>query len=100
MHRYLAPKSWKEWTREGVLQAFIIAFYAEMYGLPLTNCLARFVGLDLAWTEGGNFRAQRFGTNRSCRRDGHRLYDCLRWCDPHGRWGGEGFIRPDVRTVL
>jgi len=62
MHRYLAPKSWKEWTREGVLQAFIIAFYAEMYGLPLTNCLARFFGLDLAWTEGGNFRAQRFGT--------------------------------------
>ena len=26
MYRYLAPQSWKEWTRAGVLQAFIIAF--------------------------------------------------------------------------
>ena len=29
MYRYLAPQSWKEWSRAGVLQAFIIAFYAE-----------------------------------------------------------------------
>jgi len=63
MYRYLAPASWKEWTRAGVVQAFIIAFYAEMYGFPLTiYFLARFFGLDLAWTEGGNLWAQVFGT--------------------------------------
>ncbi len=63
MYRYLAPDNWKEWTRAGVLQAFIIAFYAEMYGFPLTiYFLARFFGLDLAWAEGGNLWAQLFGT--------------------------------------
>ena len=52
MYRYLAPKSWKEWTRAGVLQAFIIAFYAEMYGFPLTLYLlagwlgSHYPGLD------------------------------------------------------
>ena len=63
MYRYLAPSSWKEWTRAGVLQAFVIAFYAEMYGFPLTiYFLARFFGLDLVWAEGGNLWAQIFGT--------------------------------------
>lgn len=63
LYRYLAPQSWKEWTRAGVLQAFIIAFYAEMYGFPLTiYFLARFFGLDFEWGEGGNLWAQIFGT--------------------------------------
>ncbi len=63
MYRYLAPQSWKEWSRAGVLQAFIIAFYAEMYGFPLTiYFLARFFGLDFEWGEGGNLWAQIFGT--------------------------------------
>jgi methanethiol S-methyltransferase len=63
LYRYLAPQSWKEWGRAGVVQAFIIAFYAEMYGFPLTiYFLARFFGLDLAWTQGGNLWAQLFGT--------------------------------------
>ncbi|HSR54135.1 MAG TPA: isoprenylcysteine carboxylmethyltransferase family protein [Acidobacteriota bacterium] len=63
MYRYLAPEGWKEWTRAGILQAFIIAFYAEMYGFPLTiYFLARYFGIDLAWTEGGNLWAQLFGT--------------------------------------
>ncbi|MDD2320126.1 MAG: isoprenylcysteine carboxylmethyltransferase family protein [Geobacteraceae bacterium] len=63
LYRYLAPHTWKEWARAGVVQAFIIAFYAEMYGFPLTiYFLARFFGLDLAWTQGGNLWAQLFGT--------------------------------------
>lgn len=63
LYRYLAPDNWREWTRTGVLQAFIIAFYAEMYGFPLTiYLLARFLGLDLAWSNGGNLWAQLFGT--------------------------------------
>ena len=63
MYRYLAPQSWKEWSRAGVLQTFIIAFYAEMYGFPLTiYFLARFFGVDIEWGEGGNLWAQMFGT--------------------------------------
>jgi len=63
MYHYLAPKSWREWTRAGIIQAFLIAFYAEMYGFPLTiYFLARFFGLDLEWTRGGNLWAQLFGT--------------------------------------
>lgn len=63
LYRYLAPQSWKEWRRAGVVQAFIIAFYAEMYGFPLTiYFLARYFGLDLQWGDGGNLWAQLFGT--------------------------------------
>lgn len=63
MYRYLAPDGWKEWTRASVLQAFIIAFYAEMYGFPLTlYFLSRVFGLDVAWTGGGNLWAQLVGS--------------------------------------
>jgi protein-S-isoprenylcysteine O-methyltransferase Ste14 len=63
LYRYLAPDNWKEWAGAGVLQAFIIAFYAEMYGFPLTiYFLSRFFGLDMAWTKGGNLWEQLFGT--------------------------------------
>lgn len=47
LYRYLAPRSWREWAGAGMVQAFIIALYAEMYGFPLTIYLvARFSGLD------------------------------------------------------
>ena len=63
LYSYLAPETWREWSRAGVVQAFIIAFYAEMYGFPLTiYLLARYFGLDVAWTDGGNLWAQLFGT--------------------------------------
>ena len=45
--RYLAPKTWREWAGAGLVQAFIIALYAEMYGFPLTiYLLVRFFGVD------------------------------------------------------
>lgn len=36
LYRYVAPRSWREWTGAGLVQAFIIALYAEMFGFPLT----------------------------------------------------------------
>ncbi len=47
LYHYLAPKTWREWASAGVIQAFIIALYAEIYGFPLTiYLLVRFFGLD------------------------------------------------------
>lgn len=60
-YRYVAPKSWREWTRAGLVQAFLIAFYAEMYGFPITiYLLTRIFGLDVALTGSRNFWSQLF----------------------------------------
>jgi len=48
--KFLAPRGWKEWRNAGILQAFIIALYAEMYGFPLTiYLLTNFLGLNIPW---------------------------------------------------
>ena len=61
-YRYVAPSGWREWARAGLVQAFLIAFYAEMYGFPLTiYLLTRFFGLDVAITGSRNFWSQLFG---------------------------------------
>lgn len=50
LYRYIAPKQWRDWAGAGLIQAFIIALYAEMYGFPLTiYLLTGFLGLDIPW---------------------------------------------------
>lgn len=46
-YRYFAPSTWREWAGAGLVQAFVIALYAEMYGFPMTiYFLVRYFGLD------------------------------------------------------
>jgi protein-S-isoprenylcysteine O-methyltransferase Ste14 len=50
LYKYLGPKALKEWRSAGLVQAFIIALYAEMYGFPLTiYLLTSFLGLNIPW---------------------------------------------------
>ena len=61
--KYLVPKNFKEWRNAGLIQAFIIALYAEMYGFPLTiYVLTSFLGLDIPWIHiNGHLWASLFG---------------------------------------
>lgn len=62
-YRHIAPKSWKEWGGAGLVQAFIIALYAEMYGFPLTiYLLAHVFGID---AHSGNLWSNLFGTGEA-----------------------------------
>ena len=36
LYHFMAPANWREWAGAGLVQAFIVALYAEMYGFPLT----------------------------------------------------------------
>jgi len=48
--KYLVPRSYKEWRNAGLIQAFIIALYAEMYGFPLTiYILTSYLHLNIPW---------------------------------------------------
>ena len=63
LYRYVAPQCWREWARAGLIQAFIIALYAEMYGFPLTiYLLSGFLGFDIPWLhQSGHLWATLFG---------------------------------------
>lgn len=63
LYRYVVPRTWREWSRAGLVQAFIIALYAEMYGFPLTiYLLSGFLGLDIPLAhESGHLWASLFG---------------------------------------
>jgi protein-S-isoprenylcysteine O-methyltransferase Ste14 len=61
--KYLVPGNFKEWRNAGLIQAFIIALYAEMYGFPLTiYLLTTFLGFDIPWLHiKGHLWASLFG---------------------------------------
>ena len=50
IYKYLVPRNFREWRNLGLIQAFIVALYAEMYGFPLTiYILTAFFDFDIPW---------------------------------------------------
>src|ERR687892_1171022 len=66
LYHFLAPASWRDWAGAGLVQAFIIALYAEMYGFPLTiYFLTRFLPIEIPLVhESGHLRAALLGYGR------------------------------------
>ncbi len=67
IYKYLVPKGFKEWRNVGLIQAFIVALYAEMYGFPLTiYILTSFLGIDIPWLHmSGHLWSSLFGWGTS-----------------------------------
>jgi protein-S-isoprenylcysteine O-methyltransferase Ste14 len=66
LYHFLAPASWRDWASAGLVQAFIIALYAEMYGFPLTiYVLTSFLPIEIPLVhESGHLWATLLGYGR------------------------------------
>jgi protein-S-isoprenylcysteine O-methyltransferase Ste14 len=66
LYHFLAPASWRDWAGAGLVQAFIIALYAEMYGFPLTiYVLTSFLPIEIPLVhESGHLWATLLGYGR------------------------------------
>jgi protein-S-isoprenylcysteine O-methyltransferase Ste14 len=67
LYHFLAPASWRDWAGAGLMQAFIIALYAEMYGFPLTiYVLTSFLPIEIPLVhESGHLWAMLLGYGRA-----------------------------------